>query len=94
MPVVVTQAMMHRKVCIVSDQTGQAEFIVPKENGLVFKSEDRQGLKEALIWVADHRERIPIIGQNARKIYEREFSEEVMKEKLSAIFQNVLYKGS
>lgn len=90
MPVVVTQAMMHEKACIVSDEVGQAELITNKENGLIFKSENRQALKETLMWVADHRDCLAIMGKNARKIYDIEFSEEVMRERLFAVFQEVL----
>ncbi len=92
MPVVVTQAMMHEKTCIVSDEVGQAEFIINRENGLIFKSEDRKSLKEELMWVVDHRECLSMIGKKSREIYDKEFSEEVMKEKLSAIFQRVIYE--
>lgn len=34
MPVVVTEAMMHKKTCIISDMTGQYEYILPYVNGL------------------------------------------------------------
>lgn len=90
MPIVVTQAMMHEKTCIVSDEVGQAEFIIHKKNGFIFKSEDRRALKETLMWVADHRECLSMIGRESREIYDREFSEKIMLEKLSVIFQEVI----
>ena len=90
MPIVVTQAMMHEKTCIVSDEGGQAEFIIHKKNGFIFKSEDRRALKETLMWVADHRECLSMIGRESREIYDREFSEKIMLEKLSVIFQEVI----
>lgn len=85
MPIVVTQAMMHGKVCVISDEVGQAEFIRQQENGFVFPSEDVHELRRLLMWLIDNREQISEIGEESRKIYESEFSEAVMEQQLRTI---------
>lgn len=80
MPVVVTQAMMYGKACIISENVGQAEFIRQGENGFVFKDETE--LTELLKWLVDNRGELPDVGERAREVYEQNFSERAMEEKL------------
>lgn len=80
MPIVVTQAMMYGKVCVISENVGQVEFIRQGENGFVFQNQDE--LTAILKWVIDNKDKVAEIGKRARKIYEQNFSEWVMEEKL------------
>ncbi|MCI9446036.1 MAG: glycosyltransferase family 4 protein [Lachnospiraceae bacterium] len=80
MPIVVTQAMMYGKACIISENVGQAEFIRQGENGFVFQDEIQ--LTELLKWLVDNREKLSDMGGHAREIYEQNFSERAMEEKL------------
>ncbi|MCI8981912.1 MAG: glycosyltransferase family 4 protein [Hungatella sp.] len=89
MPIVVTQAMMHEKVCIVSEHVGQAEFIEESENGFVIPNEDSSKLMDILMWLLDNREQCALIGKASRKIYEKEFSEEIMERQLSKILREM-----
>lgn len=89
MPVVVTQAMMHEKVCIVSENVGQAEFIKQSENGFVIPNEDSNKLMKILMWLLDNREQCTLIGKASRKIYENEFSEKIMERELNKILKEV-----
>lgn len=88
MPIVVTQAVMHGKICVVSDEVGQAEFIRPQENGFVFPCDDVNALQRILIWLIDNRESISEIGAESRKIFDREFSEAVMEQQLRIILDS------
>lgn len=88
MPIVVTQAMMHKKTCVISDEVGQAEFISQQKNGFVFPSEDVHELQRILMWLIDNREQISEIGEESRKIYESEFSEAVMEQQLRTILNS------
>lgn len=88
MPIVVTQAMMHGKICVISNEVGQAEFIRPQENGFVFPSEDVNELQRILIWLIDNRDSISEIGVESRKIFDQEFSEAVMERQLRIILDS------
>lgn len=74
MPVVVTEAMMHKKPCIVSDMTGQQEYIVPYVNGLTCTAGSEESLGEAMQWAIDNREKLQSIGEAGYRIYREHFS--------------------
>ncbi len=86
MPIVVTQAMMYGKVCIISENVGQVEFIRQGENGFIFHSQDE--LTALLKWVVDNKDKMADIGKRARQIYEQNFSDWVMEEKLRLFIED------
>lgn len=85
MPIVVTQAMMHEKICVISEEVGQAEFIKQRENGFIFPNENADALMKILMWLLDNKDKRTMIGKNSRKIYDDEFSERVMEKRLGEI---------
>ncbi len=93
MPIVLAEAMMLKKVCITTDITGTADYIVPYKNGLVCKSDDVQSLSEQIEWVLSNREQLKAIGEESYKVYETEFSEEVFERNIVNIIKNILADG-
>ena len=89
MPIVVTQAMMHGITCVVSENVGQSEYIVNCEDGFVIKNEAVDELKTVLMVAVDDKDRMALIGKRSRKIYEREFSPEILKNRLKDIIENL-----
>lgn len=90
MPIVVTQAMMHEKVCVISENVGQAEFIKQAVNGFVFPNEDPRTLMSILVWLLENKNRHSMIGKASREIYKNEFSENIMEQRLSLIINELL----
>ncbi len=90
MPIVVTQAMMHRKTCIISDNVGQCEFVRQKENGFVFHNEDSQELAQYIMWLIDNRQLLDVMGRNARRVYENYFSEECMRKNIKHMLEDLV----
>lgn len=84
---VAVEAMMMGKVCIVSDQTGIAEYMEQGKNGFVFCSENVEELKELMLWCYLHRERLKEIGENARRTYEQNFTMEIFIDHLREALQ-------
>lgn len=84
---VAVEAMMMGKVCIVSDQTGIAEYIEHGKNGFVFRNENAEELKEQMLWCYEHQECLKEIGENARKTYEDNFSMEIFAHNLQEALQ-------
>lgn len=41
------------------------------------------------MWLLDNREQCALIGKASRKIYEKEFSEEIMERQLSKILREM-----
>lgn len=89
MPIVVTQAMMHEKICVISEEVGQAEFIKQQENGFVFPNENVDALMKILMWLLNNEDKYTMIGKASRRIYEDEFSEGAMEKQLRAIFHEI-----
>lgn len=89
MPIAVTQAMMHSRVCVISDEVGQSEFIKQRENGFVFPNENVDVLMKILVWLLDNKDKCTLIGKNSREIYDDEFSERIMEKNLSKILHEM-----
>ncbi len=86
MSVVITEGCMTKRLVIVSDVAGIADFITNRKNGLIFKSENIEELAELMKWTIDHREQARQMGSAAKEIYEKYFSMEIFeKNLLSAI---------
>lgn len=90
MPTVCAEAMMHSVPCIVSDVTGTADHIEDGVSGLVFSSEDVQGLFEKIMWCVNNRADLKRIGENARKVYENNFSDSVFEQRLLELVEKML----
>ncbi|WAJ24099.1 glycosyltransferase family 4 protein [Lacrimispora xylanolytica] len=82
LPVVLTEGMMLKKVCIMSDTTGTAEIIEPYKNGLICKSGDVDDLAGKMQWVINNNEKLPAIGEEAYNVYENYFSMNQYKKSL------------
>lgn len=89
MPVVVSQAMQNRILCIVSNQVGQSEYIKNRENGFVFESGDSQQLSDILKYCIDNQDVVERLGQESYKVYESFFSEKEMKSNLKKIITEI-----
>ncbi len=87
MPVVVTEAMMNKKVCIVSDAVGNADFIINEESGYIFKSEDTRTLADLINKVFYNWESNERIADNGYKIYEDYFSREVFDNSIKSLLE-------
>ncbi|WP_313340232.1 glycosyltransferase [Lacrimispora sp.] len=97
LPVVLTEGMMLKKVCIMSDTTGTAEIIKPYINGLICKAGDVDDLAAKMQWVIDNEEKLPAIGEEAYKVYEDYFSMNQFKRALMDninVLMNDAYKGT
>lgn len=74
LPIVMTEAMMFHKICIISNKTGTVDYIVDGENGLVVEVDNVEMLQYKMQWVVDHQDKLGEIGDKARETYEKYFS--------------------
>ena len=93
MPIVCAEAMMYSHPCIVSENTGTAQYIMPQENGLIVKTGERTDLANKIEWMIDNAEKIDEMGKSARRLYEECFSMEQFKQSLISIVENKLKGG-
>ncbi len=84
-PTTIVEAMMFQKLCIVSDAAGISKYMQDCVNGFVFPSENTHELFKRLLLVIADKEKLAGIAQAGRKIYENNFSEEVITKQLQEI---------
>ena len=84
MPTVCAEAMMHCVPCLVSDATGTAAYISDGVDGMIFKSEDTDKLREKILWCIKNRDIVKSMGDGAYKVYEKIFSVEAFEKNLLA----------
>lgn len=83
MPITVTEAMMNRVACVVSENVGQKEFIMQGINGFVFSSIDE--LTDLISWAVCNKRELELIGSRSREIYDANFSSDRMHTNLLRI---------
>ena len=82
LPIVMTEGMMYKKVCIASDSTGTSQYIENGINGFVCKTNDAKDLMQKMKWCIDNKSKLNEIGENARKTYEEYFTLEKFGDRL------------
>ena len=85
MPIVATEAMMFKKVSIVSKNTGTASFIKDGINGYVVEAGDAKGLCDALVRAINEREKFASMGEEGRKVYENNFTTDCFTKNIQDI---------
>lgn len=76
------EGMMFGKLCITTDMTGVAEYIVNGENGFVVKAGNSAELASCISWIIHNRDKWDSIKKEARKTYENEFTLEKLEQRL------------
>ncbi len=91
MPVVVTEAMQHRKMCIVSNMVGQSKYINNFLNGIIFKTGEQEELSAALEWVVNNPNKVITMGEEGYYIFEKYFSIDTFKNNVELIMKETNY---
>lgn len=84
-PTTIVEAMMFRKLCIVSDAAGISKYMTDGQNGFIFKSENVEELVEILKKVIDNYSGMEEIRDEGRKIYLSSFEQGVVYKQLLSI---------
>lgn len=82
LPVVITEAMILKKVCICSEHTGTAIYLEDGMNGFVCRNEDVDDLKKKICEVTDKKEVLPDIAEKAYDIYKTYFTMDIFRRNL------------
>lgn len=86
MPIVCTEAMMLRKVVVVSENTGTALFIKNGVNGFTIPANDIEAITHIIEYMVSNTSAFAQIGDAAREIYERYFTFDVFRKNVGRIF--------
>ncbi len=85
MSLVITEGMMNSKICIVSDNTGMAEYITDGKNGFVCKAGDENSLYEKMIHIIESYDELGDMRLAARKTYEENFTFDVFGKRFNEV---------
>lgn len=84
------EAMVHSLPCIISDGAGIAEFLLDKENALIFSSGSVCDLTEKISFMIINKEARIQMGRRARQVYEEYFSMMAFKNRLYLAIKELL----
>lgn len=84
MSMVATEAMMYGKTCIVSDVAGISNYIKDGVNGFVYDTNDVEALFKKMKWCLDNNEKMKVVCEGSRELYERFFSMNVFAQQLES----------
>ncbi len=90
MPIVVTEAMMNSKCCIVSDVIGSAKYVEHGVDGLLFPMEDVKRLAELMECLIRNPGLARRLGEKSRIVYEQFFSLDVFERNILDILNKSL----
>lgn len=85
MPIVCTEAMALEKGVIVSENTGTAGFIENGKNGYKVPAGDPLALAEVIERMVLYKDKLPMLGKAARKIYDDNFTMEIFEKNIKAL---------
>lgn len=89
MSLVATEAMMYGKPCIICDVAGMSMFVKHGKNGLICRTNDAESLAEQMEYCIINRERLYMIGEEARKTYNKYFTMEILGNSLENEMKNI-----
>lgn len=92
-PIVVTEACMLGIPCIVSKNVGQCEYINDFENGFIVETENSSALAETIKKIVDNRDLLDKIGENAKEIYQKNYTKEIFDKRLTSILKENKNRG-
>ena len=90
LPIVVAEAMMNYKVCIVAHTVGTAQYIQDGKNGFVCETGSVESPCQKMKWVFHRRENLQDVKRNARATYEKIFSMNSFGERLHKVVTHIL----
>lgn len=86
-PLVIAESYAAAAPVIASDTGSRAETVSEGETGLIVPAGDAESLRRAVLWAAEHPAELRRMGGNARKRYERSYSEEAVGAQLMSIYE-------
>ena len=85
MSIVITEGMMHRKICITSKNAGIIDYIEDGVNGYAFTSDDYEELSDKMKWIIEKYGSLNDVRDKARNTYLQNFTIDALGERLSTV---------
>lgn len=92
LPVVVTEGLMFRKVCIMADNSGMTQYVEHKKNGFIYETGNIDALSYNIEYVIDNLENLDHVRTEARKTYETYFKMDIFEKRLEQVVESAIKK--
>lgn len=89
-PMTVVEAMMMKKLCIVSNLCGVSSFISDCKNGFVYPGENLEELYKRIILVISDKDSLTKIAEKGRETYESNFTKEAIDKKYQQLLDQYI----
>lgn len=86
MSAAIIEGMMLGKICITTDNTGIADYIVDGKNGFICNASDAQSLANKIMYIMENYTDLSFIQSKARETYEKYFSMTSFGHRVNEIF--------
>jgi glycosyltransferase involved in cell wall biosynthesis len=78
--------------CIATDYGGNPELVKTDFNGIVYKTNDVIGLKNAIIKMSSDKSLIKEYGNNAKLTFDNEFEVKIMTKNIEKVYEELCYE--
>lgn len=85
MSVAVVEGCMNEKMSIISDVAGISRYVENKYEAMVYESSNIEQLSKIIEWCIDNPQKVRIIGENSRKVYDNYFTIELFQKRVDAL---------
>lgn len=86
LPRTVPQALLSEVPVVAYDVDGAREACIDRETGALVRPGDRNGLRDAVLWMIEHRDEAKAMAQRGRAICQEQFSASRMVEELEKVY--------
>ncbi|GAF70497.1 unnamed protein product, partial [marine sediment metagenome] len=93
MPNVILESFSFGKTVVGSRIGSIPELVKHGETGLLFEPADTDDLAEKMKWMIDHPKECWRMGQNARRLIEKEYNPELHYKRIMEVFKNILRRN-
>lgn len=90
MPVVITEAMMFKHPCIISDHVGTTKYLSDASDGIIYPVDDVSALAAAMQRFIESPQLAVTMGKRARQVYEKVFGMAAFQRRLCDLVARML----
>lgn len=88
-PLTAVEALMHQKLCIVSDTTGAADYITDCVNGFVYPSDNDSELLKRLMLIIQDFAAMKGIAKKGRQLYLENFTKQAIDAQFDELYSTI-----
>ena len=89
LPIVITEAMMHEKACIIPDIIGTNRYIDSEKDMMVYETGNSRALAECIRRLNTNRDLLARYGKRGRAVYEKKFSMDAFSKRILRAVEKV-----